>query len=393
MDDTLDYGKLKKQIDFLDSERNNDKTVIAGLQNKLDNLDTENTSLRTRLADMESEITRLNTLMAKLEQFEMEVSSLRTDNAKQAESLKDSLHDQSMISERHGQEIEGMNQAIVNGQRRFQELEPIQTTLQKSQEENLRVNRSIEELNTRLTEVEGVDENYRRSMRLIEESRRQDSKRLMDLQGEIAAIRQRQDETRGKQDLAADGMRKLEARIKELLEAESERREAQNAYLEKLNLGQVERERVFKEWGSRFETMETITSAIEAELASLEDTHRSIKQSKNSLDEITQRFDRRINEITEIQRLNEDRFRQEWTTFKSDDQKRWSNYILSQEEQHREMNRGLENLGVRIDTLEDHLETLQDNLQQLGKMDIKRMMASLNALRETIETYNTVFKD
>ena len=393
MDEALEFGKLKKQIEFLDNERNNDKTVIAGLQNKLENLDTENTSLRTRLADMESEITRLNTLMAKLEQFEMEVASLRNDGGKQSDSLKDSLHDQAMISERHGQEIEGINQTIISVQRRFQELEPIQSSLQKNQDENLRVNRTLEELNTRLTEVEGGDEDYRRSMRLIEESRRQDSKRLMDLQGEMAAIRQRQDETRGKQDLTADSMRKLEGRIKDLLEAESERREAQNAFLEKLNLGQVERERVFKEWGSRFETMETITSAIETELASLEDTHRSIKQSKNALDEITQRFDRRINEITEIQRLNEDRFRQEWTTFKSDDQKRWSNYILSQEEQHREMNRGLENLGVRIDTLEDHLETLQDNLQQLGKIDIKRMMSSLNALRETIETYNAIFKD
>ena len=91
--------------------------------------------------------------------------------------------------------------------------------------------------------------------------------------------------------------------------------------------------------------------------------------------------------------LNEDRFRQEWTTFKSDDQKRWSNYILSQEEQHREMNRSLEGMGARIDTLEDHLETLQENLQQLGRDDVKRMMASLNALRDSIETYNTIFKD
>ncbi|QRN82801.1 hypothetical protein JR338_10310 [Chloroflexota bacterium] len=393
MDDTLDYGKLKKQIEYLDSERNNDKTIIAALQNKLENLDTENTALRTRLADMESEITRLNTLMAKLEQFEMEVSGLRTEATKQAESLKDSLHDQSMISERHGQEIEGINQTFISVQRRFQELEPIQSSLQKSQEENQRINRTLEEHNTRLSEVEGVDENYRRSMRLIEESRRQDSKRLMDLQGEMAAIRQRQDETRGKQDLSADNMRKLETRIKDLLEAESERREAQNAFMEKLNLGQIERERTFKEWGSRFEAMETITTAIETELTSLEDTHRSIKQSKNAMDEITQRFERRINEITEIQRLNEDRFRQEWTTFKSDDQKRWSNYILSQEEQHREMNRNLENLGTRIDNFEDRLETLQDNLQQVGKVDIKRMMASLNSLRDSIETYNAIFKD
>jgi chromosome segregation ATPase len=286
-----------------------------------------------------------------------------------------------------------INQAVTNVERRFQELQPIQASLQKTQEESQRINRSVEELNARLGEVEGVDENYSRSLRLIEENRRQDSKRLMDLQGEIAAVRQRQDETRGKQDLVSDNMRKLEGRIKDLVEAESERREAQTAFMEKINLGQIERERAFKEWGSRFEAMEEITTSIEAELNSLEDTHRTIKQSQSALDEVTQRFERRINEITEIQRLNEDRFRQEWTTFKSDDQKRWSNYILSQEEQHREMNRSLEAMGARIDTLEDHLETLQENLQQLGRDDVKRMMASLNALRDSIETYNTIFKD
>jgi chromosome segregation ATPase len=393
MDDTLDYGKLKKQVDYLDSERNNDKTVIAALQNKLENLDTENSALRTRLADLEGEITRLNTLMARLEQFETDVASLRNESAKQTEALRDSMRDQSLLSERNNQAIEAINQTIVNVERRFQELEPIQASLQKSQDETQRINRTVEEINSRLGEVEGVDENYRRSLRLIEENRRQDSKRLMDLQGEIAAVRQRQDETRGKQDLVSDNMRKLEGRIKDLLEAESERREAQTAFLEKTNLGQIERERVFKDWGSRFEAMEKITDSIETELNSLEDTHRTIKQSQSALDEVTQRFERRINEITEIQRLNEDRFRQEWTTFKSDDQKRWSNYILSQEEQHREMNRSLEGMGARIDTLEDHLETLQENLQQLGRDDVKRMMASLNALRDSIETYNTIFKD
>ncbi len=393
MDDTLDYGKLKKQIEYLDGERNNDKTVIAALQNKLENLDTENSALRTRLADLEGEITRLNTLMARLEQFETDVDSLRSETTKQTDIFRESLRDQSLLSERNNQAIEGINQTVINVERRFQELQPIQTALQKNQEENQRINRSVEELSARLSEVEGVDENYSRSLRLIEENRRQDAKRLMDLQGEIAAVRQRQDETRGKQDLVSDNMRKLEGRIKELLEAESERREAQTAFMEKINLSQIERERTFKDWGSRFEAMEKITANIESELNSLEDTHRTIKQSQSSLDEVTQRFERRINEITEVQRLNEDRFRQEWTTFKSDDQKRWSNYILSQEEQHREMNRSLEALGGRIDTLEDHLETLQENLQQLGRDDVKRMMASLNALRDSIETYNTIFKD
>ncbi len=64
---------------------------------------------------------------------------------------------------------------------------------------------------------------------------------------------------------------------------------------------------------------------------------RAVKRSQDSFDEITQKFDRRINEITEMSRINEDRFRQEWGSFKTDDQKRWTNYSLSQEEQFREI--------------------------------------------------------
>jgi hypothetical protein len=73
---------------------------------------------------------------------------------------------------------------------------------------------------------------------------------------------------------------------------------------------------------------------------------RAVKRSQDSFDEITQKFERRINEITEMSRINEDRFRQEWGGFKNDDQKRWTNYSLSQEEQFREIQRQLEKYQV-----------------------------------------------
>jgi chromosome segregation ATPase len=213
------------------------------------------------------------------------------------------------------------------------------------------------------------------------------------MQGEIASLRKRYDETRAKQDLVSDNMRKLEVRIKDLLDAESERRESQTAFIEKLNMGQVERDRAFKQWAERFEQMEKMTAGLEEEISGLENTHRSVKQSQTALDEMTQRFDRRVNEITEVQRLTEDRFRQEWTTFKSDDQKRWSNYIISQEEQHREMNKSIETLGEQITIIEDQLGSVKDNLQQLGQEDIKRLQSILATLRDSIDHYNNIFKE
>jgi len=228
---------------------------------------------------------------------------------------------------------------------------------------------------------------------VVEENQRTDSKRLTDFQGEIAAIRKRQDESRGKQDLIGDSMRKVEIRIKELLEAESERQDEQNAFFEKINLSQVERDRTFKLWAERFDKMETLTRDLEGEVSGLEDTHSAVKKSLAALDEVTNRFDRRVNEITEVQRLNEDRFRQEWTTFKSDDQKRWSNYILSQDEQYREMNREIESFSDRLSNLEDLIENVEDVLQKVGRDDIKRMQSQLSAIRESIEAYNKIFKE
>ena len=393
MDKPFDSEQFEKRVEWLDNERRNDKTVIAALQSKLETFDTENSALRKRLADMESEITRLNTLMARLEQFDENISSLRTETGRKLDDVKNSLQDTHLVSDRNNKELEAVKSEIIDLRKKNQDLEEFKENLEDRKEEDIRLARLIEELKAQVNEIEHFDDDYKRSMRMIEENRRQDAKRLTDIQGEIASIRKRQDETRARQDLVGDDFRKQESKIKNLLDAESERREAQTAFIEKLNMAQVDRERTFKQWSERFDKMEQITASLEKELTDIEDTHRSVKQSQAGLDEVTQRFERRVNEITEIQRLNEDRFRQEWTTFKSDDQKRWANYIIAQDEQHREMNRSLENVHGRIANLEETLESIQEKLKTLGRDDIKRMQTLLNSFRESIETYNNIFKE
>jgi len=393
MDNTVGLEQLEKRVEWLDNERRNDKTIIAALQSKLDSVDTENAALRLRLADMDSEITRLNTLMARLEQYETSIAEVRTDTGRELAGFDETLKENALQTEKHYQNIESINEKMLEMRKKIQNLDSLESELSRRKDEEIRLNKLIDELTKRVSESENFHEDYKRSLRLIEEGRRQDAKRLTDLQGELAAMRKRQDETRGKQDLVGDSMRKLESRIKDLHKAESERRESQTAFTEKMKLANVERDRIFKEWSGRFDEVERITTGLEKELKDIENTHRSIKQSQAALDEVTQRFDRRINEITEIQRLNEDRFRQEWTTFKSDDQKRWTNYTLAQEEQHREMSRAIENLSNRITTLEDKLENIQDQFQQIGKDDVKRMTYLVNSLRESIEIYNSLFND
>jgi len=392
MDNTLDLEQLEKRLDWLDNERRNDKTIIAALQGKLENMGTENAALRIRLSDIESDITRLNTLMVRLEQYDLDINRIKKDIGQKLQGFKTSLQEKERQADKNQKRLETIHANLTEIDKKVQAVKEIKETLEVRNEKVLLLEKQIEELKSQVKDTENFNEDYKRSLHLVEENRRQDAKRLSNIQGEVAAVRKREDETRGKQDLISDNMRKLDNRIKDLLEAESERQESQTAFIEKINLAQVERDQVFKAWEDRFNEMEQINTGLEKELSDLENTHRSVKQSQANLDEVTQRFERRVNEITEIQRLNEERFRQEWTTFKSDDQKRWSNYTLTQEEQHREINRNIENLGNRISTLEDLLEDMKDNIQQIGKDDLKRMQTLLSSFRESIDTYNNIFK-
>ena len=83
--------------------------------------------------------------------------------------------------------------------------------------EESRLARLVDEVKNDLIELSRNEEDQSRVYRLIEDGRRQDSKRLTDQQGELAALRKRSEEQRGRIDLSDITLRKLETRLNELV--------------------------------------------------------------------------------------------------------------------------------------------------------------------------------
>ena len=254
-------------------------------------------------------------------------------------------------------------------------------------EEDTRLVRSVDEVRARLESVRRDEDEYTRTYRLLEDGRRQDAKRLTDLQGDVAVLRKQADSQRGQTEVLNTGVRKLETRVNELVTVEVERREVMQAFLDKQALAQVERDRVWKDWQTRFETIEKQAADTEKQLVSLDTTHREAKRTQMVLEELNQRVERRINEITEVQRLGEDRFRQEWVTFKADDQKRWTSYTLTQEEQRSESHRQFDRMAEQVTQLGDSLQEARDLLQQANELTEKRLQSLLAAVHDWVTSF------
>lgn len=388
----MDLDQIVKRLEWIDGERRKDKNTIAALEERLAAVEGSIPGLAQQVREMSTELTRLNAMMARFDQIDSSISQMRVELTRAIEVVEKNRIDRDRELERvRLGDLENINKSVADVRKGLDPIPEMRKTIQARIEEEYRLGRLIEETEKKIMDNSRSDEEYRRTLRLLDEGRRQDAKRLTDLQGELAAVRKRQEEQRGKIDLSADSIRKVEMRLAELLAAEAERRQSVTAFMEKQSLANVERDRVWKDWQVRFETIEKQALNLDSQLQSLDATHRAVKRAQDGFEEITQRFERRINEVTEMQRLVEDRFRQEWVAFRADDQKRWTNYTLVQEEQQRETGKQFDRFGERLVLLEDISQEMQDSMQQMSVETQKRLQALLSLAHDWMETYEKSF--
>jgi chromosome segregation ATPase len=356
------------------------------MQDRIADLEERWQPFDDRIKQLEGEIARLASSLGRFEQIETSIALLRQELSRNIQDVEKQRldHDREMEKVRLA-DNESTAKSIGEIRKTLDVLPEIRKNLTARSEGENRLGKEIDELEQKILLVRRSDEEYRRQIKLLEEGQRQDAKRLADLQGEVGALRKRQEEQRGKLDLNSDLLRKYELRISELQAAESERRQNQVAFIEKQNMAAIERDRVWKEWEARFNQIEDQSATLDTQIQMLDATQRAVKRSQATFDEVTARFERRINEITEMQRLVEDRFRQEWVSFKADDQKRWTNYSLAQEEIQRESGRSLTKVQERLVFLEDIVQELQDFNHKISEETIARLQGLLALARTWAE--------
>lgn len=385
----MELEQIIKRLDWLDDERRKDKTTIESLRSRVDALEAKYTPISQQINELNSELGRLQSQLARFDQIEASISQLRVDLTRMIEGVEKSRaeHDREVEKVRRSDQ-EAINKSLAELRKGLEAVPDLKKSLQARVEEDFRLARLIEEMEQKMLENTRSDEEYRRSLRLLEDGFRQDAKRITDMNGELSALRKRVDEQRGKVDLMVDNLRKLEVRLNDFQSAELDRKQTQVAFIEKQNLIQVDRERAWKEMQNRFEQISNQAANLDNQLQALETTQRSVKRSQETLDDITQRFDRRLNEITEMQRLVEERFRQEWVAFKADDQKRWTNYNLGTEENQRETSRSLEKIVERLRTLEETSQQVRDSISLAVEETRKRLQALMTLSSDWVEDHD-----
>ena len=387
----MELEALEKRLDWLEKEHRKERGLVADLTEKLAAYENNASLIQGRVKEVNDGVARFSSIAARLEQFDLLVAQHRSEIAKAIEDMDNRRIKQDRDAEvRRRAEQDAINKSLIELRSALDVLPEFRKGIQLRVDEDTRLIRSIAELDVKINDTARASEEVKRLIRTVDDGRKNDMKRLADVQGEISSIRKRADEAREKSDLNADSLRLFDGRLNEMIASESERRQAQLYFIEQQTIAQLDRDRGWKDWQSRFDSFTKQTATLDQQLAALEETQRAVKRSQDSFDDINKRLERRINEITEIQRLAEDRFRQEWVTFKADDQKRWTNYSVTQDEVFKDIHAALEKLDTRITALDDQAQTQQDFIQQTSETTETHLQTLMNWTHEYLADYQRV---
>lgn len=380
----MENDQILKRLEWLDEERRKDKAQIADLESRLNTLAQNVSGQPKQINSLANELNQIPVIMSRLDKFDGVIAQTKVEFAKLIEMTEKRREDYNRELEKSRRnDIEVINRSINELKRVGDPVPDLKKSIQARVDEDLKLARMIDDVRGLILQNQRSEEEFKRSQRMMDDIQRQDSKRLTDLQSEVGALRKRLDEFRGKLEITGDSIRKVELRSNEVYAAEAERRQAQNAFIEKQNVLMVEQERAWQEWADHFEGIDRQSQEIDAQLAAMAETTKSLKIAQESFEDVTERFERRVNEITEMQRLVEERFRQEWVTFKADEQKRWTNMVLTQEDLQREQTRQVEKQGDRLAVLEDDLVQLNDLIKQV----VDENMKNLNLISPVFEQW------
>lgn len=386
----MEFEQIVKRLGWLDEEHRKTRASIVTLAERMTALEGKIENAAKQIKPLNRQIEEISSTAARLDQFDAIFKKQREDLNKAIDAIEKRVEKREKeLIKRHQQDLEPLVKSIEN-LKDATNLTDIKRQLKALPNEDARLALAIKELRPPIDAATRAAHDATLSQKAFEEARKQDTKRIADLQGEIAATRKRIDEARAKADLSADTFKTLDSRINELMLSESERKSAQTAFIESQTVTHIDRERSFKEWKEKFDTVKQQAATLDQQIVQLEETLRSAKKAQETYNELNTKLERRINEVTEMQRLAEDRLRQEWVTFKADDQKRWTGYTLTQDEGTKDIRRDVKKLEERISPLDESMQTLQDQLHQTSDATEQQLQELMNVAHEWLTAYERI---
>jgi chromosome segregation ATPase len=386
----MDMTALAKMIEWLDEERRRDKQTITTLEERLAQQAETMLALQRRVGGMESDQSVLKQQSMPIQREADLIDQVRQE----MRTLLENSEARRLTAEREAERLrnldrEGIMRTLGQINDQLDKVQRTANTLPDVKNEGSRVADMVSALQLRIDDVYKKLEEPERRLALIEEQRRQDLRRLSQLESDYQELKKQLDTARTKLPLIEDLAIRNERRIQEIQNSDVQRREQIQQFIDSQNLLIHQRDQEIANLLKRFNDQDGEMAKNIERFEAWSQTHREMRRIIDDFERIGDRLERRIGEVAEIQRLSEERFRSEWNNYKDDEQKKWKQINLTSDEIWRGHDREFEAYVKRLGEIETSLPSVLDNVKRLWSLERERAQMYRERYQTLLLEYDT----
>ncbi|RMF04979.1 MAG: hypothetical protein D6768_01935 [Chloroflexi bacterium] len=346
----MEPSQLASQLNLLEQKNQQVQATIAKLQQKIEAQEYAAQEQAHRIRQLEAELAQTQSQLAQAAQVDDKLAHLKDEILHLVERKTRGGSDPEVVGQNQAlllKQLDNHTVAINDVRREVQKIERFEEQVSLARTEATRLNQELSKVQAKLESVSRAVDERTAPIKLLEEQRRADMRKLAEMQAELPELSKKVAANTTKLQLTADQMpqyAKYEAALQSL------RDEIRN-YREHMDFQLAQRERQLKDWVGKAEHGERRIREVEVAMEKYTEFYQLNKRALTSLQDFQERLQRDQHRFGELQRLAEERQRSTLDKFQSEFEQRWQKQSMEMQPQFTDFQRSIQSLQTRVEEL------------------------------------------
>ena len=360
----MELSQISQMLNWLDAERKKDKAMMATLDERIQGMTGLVEQQARRIQDLDTVLMAMRAQLAKVTQVDRVLEEFKTD----IQSIIDRRDEERKKSEREAArlraiEIQDLNRAISEVKKELPRVAKVEAEIPTRRAEEKRLGDTLKQVALQVDVAVKQLEERTRGIPYLEEGRRQDNKRILQLEGDRVELSKRVDAVSARQSVLEDALSKIPPKFDLLYE----RLNAQDKSIEEIRVAEFHHQQAMKAWDEEITKFRAQMADYGDVLARLREQAQINHKAAADLAAFQETLRQRVSEIAEVERLFEERVKRMLEQEQAEHEKRWQKFSMRAEERWQDHTRSHEELLGRIEEVEIAQQPVTGEIDQIRK--------------------------
>lgn len=330
---SMEPTQTSQMLKWLDEERRKDKAQVTALQERLEGLAEQIARQDERFAGIEASVASLTLLPGRFKEFSQALENLRVELVNAIEVRDEQHRKEHRETERTRQlEIGAVRDEIKRVAEEVRPIPRLEERISVVAAEHSRLNESIQRVDMAVKDLSKRTEDRLQAIVYLEEQRRADHQRIVEVEKVLPDLRKRIEATAAKLPLLEESIPKMKTRLEEGLKPIKEF----EGIVEELRVADFRRNQEIKKWAGQADEVREEIDRLREERQRFLGDYRDVQEALKRMEAFQQRMEVRQNESIETQRILEERIKRQWEEWQGKQEKDRRNWEVGAGERWRE---------------------------------------------------------